>query len=230
MQSKITIIIPLYNVEQYLHRCLDSVLNQTFKDWTAILVDDGSPDNSGKIADDYARRDSRFIVIHKQNGGLSSARNSGLKIAKGKYIMFLDSDDCIHPQTMEILWTLAEKESADIVSFEYDRDAHSAIDAVNFPPDKMPDNFETQRYDIDDIKYKRLKNLVYRATNRDYGIKAWWVQACMVTMRFYRREFIKDLMFDENVRILEDVMFWSRVLLRCPNGIITRLPLYYYIL
>ena len=86
--SKISIIIPVYNVEKYLHRCLDSVLNQTFHDWTAICVDDGSFDNSGKILDNYAKKDKRFIVIHKKNSGSSDARNFGVSYAKSEYILF----------------------------------------------------------------------------------------------------------------------------------------------
>jgi len=227
MSPKITIIIPIYKVEKYLSRCLDSVLNQTFTDWNAILVDDGSPDNSGKIADEYAEHDKRFIVVHKKNGGLSSARNAGLKCATGKYIMFLDSDDCIHPQTMEILYTLAERENVDIVSFDYNREMHNANDAVDFPPDKMPEYF-LSKFNLNKIKYKRVKNLITKSTNEDKGIRSWYVQMCMVWMRMYRRDFINGLLFDESVRTMEDVLFWSMVLLRRPNAVITHLPLYYY--
>ena len=121
MQPKISIIIPMYNVEKYLRRCLDSVQNQTFKQWQAICVDDGSPDKSGEIAEEYAKKDKRFIVVHKENGGLSDARNYGMPHATGQYIMFLDSDDFIHPQTMEIAYNTAIKNKSDIVSFTYDR-------------------------------------------------------------------------------------------------------------
>lgn len=227
MAPKINIIIPIYNVERYLVRCLDSVLAQTFSDWSAILVDDGSPDNSGKIAEEYAARDQRFVVVHKKNGGLASARNAGLKRATGKYIMFLDSDDCIHPQTMEFLYGIAEKENVDIVSFEYDRDSHDDKDAVNFPPDKIPEYFKN-RFDLNKIRYKRVENLIRRATNSDLGARAWYVQMCMVTMRMYRADFLNDLMFDESISVLEDIVFWSLVLLKRPNGLITHLPLYYY--
>ena len=227
MSPKITIIVPMYRVERYLPRCLDSILNQTFTDWSAILVDDGSPDGSGKIADEYAAHDSRFVVVHKENGGLSSARNVGIDNANGEYIMFLDSDDCIHPQTMEILYNIASRKSADVIAFEYNRAEHDAPDAVNFPADKMPEYFNN-KYDIDKIKYRYVKNLITKSTNHDYGINAWWVQTCMVTMRMYRTEFLRGLRFDESVRVLEDVVFWSDVLLRAPRGVITRLPLYYY--
>ena len=89
----LSVIIPVYNVEKYLHQCIDSVLRQTYNDYEVILVDDGTPDNSGKICDEYAKKDIRITVIHKTNGGISSARNAGLDIATGDYIMFVDSDD-----------------------------------------------------------------------------------------------------------------------------------------
>lgn len=227
MAPKISIIIPIYNVEKYLPRCLDSLLNQTFSDWVAILIDDGSPDNSGKIADKYDDQDKRFIVVHKKNGGVSAARNKGLEMADSKYIMFLDSDDCIHPQTLEILYTLAERQNVDIVSFEYNRDAYQMPDAVNFPPNKMPEFFQN-KYDIDHIKYKYVKNLITKSTNDDYGLKSWYVQNGMVWMRMYRQSIISGLRFDTKMRVLEDTCFWSMVLLRRPSGIITRLPLYFY--
>ena len=94
-KEKISVIIPVYNVEKYLKRCLDSVINQTYKNLEIILVDDGSTDNSGKICDEYAKNDKRIIVIHKENGGVSVARNIGLDICTGDYVNFIDSDDWI---------------------------------------------------------------------------------------------------------------------------------------
>ena len=90
---KVSVIVPVYKVEKYLHRCVDSILNQTFTDFELILVDDGSPDNCGAICDEYAAKDSRVRVIHKENGGVSSARNVGLDVAQGKYVSFCDADD-----------------------------------------------------------------------------------------------------------------------------------------
>lgn len=97
----VSVIIPVYNVEQYLRACVDSVLNQTCSDIEVILVDDGSTDQSGKICDEYARIDSRIKVIHKKNGGVSAARNTGIETASGERIVFVDSDDCIHPRLLE---------------------------------------------------------------------------------------------------------------------------------
>ena len=104
IMPKISIIVPVYNVEEYIHRCIDSILAQTFTDFELILVNDGSPDQCGKICDEYAENDSRIKVIHKKNGGLSDARNAGLEIAQGEYIGFVDSDDFIESDMYEKLY------------------------------------------------------------------------------------------------------------------------------
>lgn len=111
---KISVIVPVYNVEEYLERCVDSVLAQTFSDMEIILVDDGSPDDCGKICDNYAEKDSRVRVIHKENGGLSDARNAGVEAANGEYVCFADSDDFIEPHLLYRLYGLIEKYQADI--------------------------------------------------------------------------------------------------------------------
>lgn len=111
----ISIIVPVYNVEEYLPRCLDSILDQTYKNLEIILVDDGTKDASDKICDGYAAKDSRIKVIHKENGGLSSARNAGIDIAKGEYLGFVDSDDWIEPEMYETLLSLAQKYDVKLV-------------------------------------------------------------------------------------------------------------------
>lgn len=111
----LSIVIPIFNVEKYLSKCIESVLIQTYDDFELILVDDGSPDNCGRICDDYAKKDNRIIVIHKENGGVSSARNAGLDIAKGKYIGFVDPDDYIDKDMYYDMIMSAEKNNADIV-------------------------------------------------------------------------------------------------------------------
>lgn len=114
-EPKISVIVPIYRVEKYLARCLDSILNQSFRDLEVILVDDGSPDRCGKICDEYAERDSRIRVIHKENGGLSSARNAGLDIARGEYVAFVDSDDTITPDCYEKMLRCAQSYDAPMV-------------------------------------------------------------------------------------------------------------------
>lgn len=118
IQPLISIIIPIYKVEPYLQRCLDSILNQTYSNLEIILVDDGSPDGCPQICDDYATKDNRIIVIHKKNGGLSDARNTGLDICKGDYISFVDSDDYVNEKYIEELFKISIKENADIVIAE----------------------------------------------------------------------------------------------------------------
>ncbi len=127
-QALISIIIPVYNVEEYLCECVDSVLNQTYGNFEIILVDDGSTDSSGTICDEYIEKDERITVIHQKNGGLSVARNTGLSEANGDYIYLLDSDDYIAENTLETLLRIAKKDNSDIVFF----DAVSFADTDDF--------------------------------------------------------------------------------------------------
>ena len=113
----VTVVIPIYKVEKQLNRCIDSVLGQTYKNLEIILVDDGSPDNCPQICDEYAKKDSRIVVVHKANEGLGMARNTGIEFATGKYICFFDSDDYIEFNTIEECCTCAERDHADLVCF-----------------------------------------------------------------------------------------------------------------
>lgn len=112
---KFSVIIPCYKVERYLPQCIESISNQTLKDIEIILVDDGSPDNSGAICDDYAQKDNRIKVIHKPNGGVSAARNDGLKTATGEYVIFCDSDDWMDERALESLYLAGKNNQADVV-------------------------------------------------------------------------------------------------------------------
>ena len=116
MSETISVIIPVYNVEKYLNKCVDSVISQTYKDLQIILVDDGSTDRSSKICDEYAKADTRISVIHKQNGGLSSARNAGMEIVEGDYITFLDSDDYVSPTVYEELYKIIKSQDSDSIA------------------------------------------------------------------------------------------------------------------
>lgn len=115
----ISIIVPVYNVERYLVKCLDSIVNQTYQNLQIILIEDGSSDNSGKISDDYSKKDQRISVIHKRNEGLSAARNEGVDIAEGEYIGFVDSDDYIEPDMYERLYKLIETTDAELAVCEF---------------------------------------------------------------------------------------------------------------
>lgn len=114
MEKCVSVIVPIYNVEPYLKRAVDSIIDQTYSRLEIILVDDGSPDSCGKICDDYAKKDNRIKVIHKANGGLSDARNAGLDIATGDYIAFVDSDDYIAEDFVKTLLAELEKHDADV--------------------------------------------------------------------------------------------------------------------
>lgn len=113
---EISVIVPVYKVEPYIHKCVDSILAQTFTDYELILVDDGSPDTCGNICDEYAQKDARIHVIHKENGGLSDARNAGMKIASGEYVIFIDSDDYIDADMLSYLYENLKKADADMAT------------------------------------------------------------------------------------------------------------------
>lgn len=114
MNDLVSVIVPIYKVEDYIHRCVDSILKQSYEKLEVILVDDGSPDNCGAICDEYKSRDERVKVIHKENGGLSAARNSGLDIVTGKYIMFVDSDDWLDLNAIQYLYQIIKEHDADV--------------------------------------------------------------------------------------------------------------------
>ena len=231
----ISIIIPIYNVEKYLRRCLDSVLNQTFSNWEAICVNDGSPDESYKILDEYAARDSRFKIVNKENGGLSDARNAGMAVATGDYILYLDSDDFIHPQTMEIAYFLAKRDNSDIVSFTYDRIYRPQLmvrhvlgrDTDNVIPGQIH-----KRYNPARIKTLVTDDIYEYATERTHNLpgkkKKWLVKHCQVWKNMYKRELIADIPFIKGI-LFEDFPWWSEVMLRNPRTTIAPLPLYFYI-
>lgn len=129
MNPQISIIIPVYNAEKYLHRCVDSILSQTYTDFEVLLIDDGSPDKSGEICEEYAKNDSRIHVVHKDNGGVSAARNLALDISKGEYIIFLDSDDWLDSKCLEICFNKFNTYCLDAIQFgfTYVYDTYSQI-------------------------------------------------------------------------------------------------------
>lgn len=118
---QISVIVPVYNVEKYIDRCIQSILGQTYSDFELILVDDGSPDNAPAMCDEWATKDSRIRVIHKENGGLSSARNAGIQAATGEHLIFIDSDDVIHPDCLRILMTCIQNTGAEIAMGRFTR-------------------------------------------------------------------------------------------------------------
>ncbi len=133
---QISIIIPVYNIERYISVCITGILNQTYRDFELILVDDGSTDSSGKICDEFSKKDNRIRVIHKKNGGASDARNCGIDIATGEWIMFFDSDDCFEDNIVQILYDTAQKENADMAVCSID-----LFNDNNFDNRYIPEHF-----------------------------------------------------------------------------------------
>ena len=142
MNVRISIIIPVYKVEEYLNECVQSAIDQTYRDIEIILVDDGSPDRCPKMCDEWAKRDERIKVIHQANGGLSAARNAGVRVAQGEYLYFLDSDDYLVPDALDRMLTLADKHGGvDLMPALYLRDDHS-VD--HFTADAFPEFSDDQ--------------------------------------------------------------------------------------
>lgn len=137
----ISVIVPVYKVEKYLHNCINSILNQSYSNWELILVNDGSPDTCPQICDEYAAKDSRIMVIHKVNGGVAAARNAALDVCQGSYISFLDSDDFWHRDYLTILLNIALHYSADIVQCDFVRGNDSVFPLISeINPVKVLDN------------------------------------------------------------------------------------------
>lgn len=149
----ISIIVPVYKVEKYLKRCIDSVLSQSYSNWEMILVDDGSPDKCPQICDTYASKDHRIKVIHKENGGLSSARNAGLDVITGSYVTFLDSDDYLHSDALNDIYQVAISEQADIVQFSFIRGCSDV-----FPSIKKMTSYHT--FDNHSIFYSSFQKII----------------------------------------------------------------------
>lgn len=173
--DKISVIVPVYNVEKYIHKCVDSIINQTYENLEIILVDDGSPDNCGKICDEYSKKDNRIRVIHKENGGLSSARNAGLDIATGEYIGFVDSDDYIATDMYEKLYECIQKEKSDmaICNFLYVDESYLPIEHLN-----IDTSLKNETLKNTEIYYKFLEHKGWyfiTAVNRLYKKNIWSV-------------------------------------------------------
>ena len=146
---KVSVIVPVYKVEQYIRECLDSIKNQTFTDWECLLIDDGSPDDSGRICDEYAAKDCRFKVLHKPNGGVSSARNLGLDKACGEWVMFVDADDVIAPNTIEVCVRECIENKLDLVQFSFTRiKSFGTNDSEKPAPLALEEYIKEQKYNV----------------------------------------------------------------------------------
>lgn len=203
----VSVIVPVYKVEQYLPRCIDSILKQSYTDIEIILVDDGSPDSCGAICDEYAKKDARIQVVHKENGGLSSARNAGMKVAQGDYISFIDSDDWVDENFIKTLVEVMVKEDADMSACTFCRTKGDAVERSQF-------NQEVEAI----VKEKYF--CIF--SERFYAGYAW--------NKLYKREIIQEhgLLFDETIFNGEDFPFTLEYVHYANKVAFTRQDLYFY--
>lgn len=210
MDELISVIVPVYNVEGYLKECVDSIINQTYWNIEIILVDDGSPDNCGIICDEYLKKDSRIKVIHKENGGLSDARNEGKKIANGQYIAFVDSDDYISPIFIEVLHKAITERECDVV-------------AINGPTDFWDGERLVRPLTINikdcKIEYLSSKDALEKMLYQEISTGA--------PFKLYKKSILDEIEFPKGY-LYEDVATTYKVFLKSENAAIIYADLYAY--
>jgi len=230
---KVSVIVPVYNTEKFLQRCLESILSQTLRDWQAVCIDDGSTDGSPAILDEYAKRDSRFVVKHIPNGGVSEARNTAMQYAEGEFCCFVDSDDFLHPQALEIATEAASRNGSDIAAYTYDRAYRSRTivrHALHLGDIKSP---RFHSYDLSSIESFKTEDLMeyateYSSAENATGDKRHAVKHCQPWRCLYRTEKIRGIKFIKDI-IYEDFPWWGEVLTKAGKGAtILNLPLYFY--
>lgn len=203
----VSVIVPVYNVEEYLTRCVDSILVQTYGNLEVILVDDGAKDCSGKICDEYAGKDSRVRVIHKENGGLSSARNAGIDIARGDYLEFVDSDDWIEPDAVESMLSMARTHQVElVVGGRWDVSAKTGEKKKGLCPKKQ-----------EVISGEEMVSRIFRWDNCDSS-------ACD---KLFSRRLFQEVRFPEGV-ICEDVPVMYKIVLDAGRVALLDRPIYNY--
>lgn len=206
MKDLISIIVPIYNVEKYLNKCIESIVNQTYENIEIILIDDGSNDNSGIICDEYAKKDNRIIVVHKENGGVSSARNKGLKIAKGEWISFVDADDWIEQIFCQTLLNKVTQEQADIALCGYNRITDNQIEKINA---------NNQEVFLNSNEY------LVKSLNPQTGFG-------FCHMKLIKKEVLKSISFNERIEVGEDALFNIQLSTYIKKAVFLKQPLYNY--
>ncbi len=210
MTPLVSIIVPVYNVENYLPRCIDSLIEQSLKDIEIVLVNDGSTDSSKKICEEYKKKDKRIILINKTNGGLSDARNAGIDIATGEYIAFVDSDDYIHKDMYKILLKVLIDNNSDIVESDYE---------MVFDNEK---NINIENNDINGNKLKIYnKKSAVVSTILDHHLRTY------VWNKLYKRELWETIRFPKG-KIFEDAFTTYKVVNKCSKVVKIDRKLYYY--
>lgn len=204
----VSVIIPIFNVEQFLDQCVESVINQTYKNLEIILVDDGSPDNCGKMCDEYAAQDNRIKVIHKQNGGLSDARNVGIDIATGNYITFIDSDDYVMPDMINILIRIIVNSYTDIAQCEFIRSKSGCVS------ESKQGAFQSEKFTV----YSENKMAAY-IKNKKFATAAWG--------KIYKKSLFNEIRFPVG-RLHEDVFTTYKLIHKAESVAVTDYVGYVY--
>lgn len=212
----ISVIVPIFKIEEYLPKCIDSLINQSFTDFELILVNDGSPDGCAAICDDYSKRDPRIKVVHKVNGGLLSARKAGLKNARGKYIAFVDGDDWVDNYYLDILYKLAEANASDLVVTGHFREFDGKIETIKPKWAGVFDN--------DQIQTAILPKAIYNGRFCEHEISTY------VWNKLFKRELLEQVLYDVPNEIImgEDAAITYAYLALSTRLTISRIPLYYY--
>ena len=209
----ISIIVPVYKVEKYLDKCVNSILKQTHKNLEIILVDDGSPDNCGKMCDEFASKDSRIKVIHKENGGLSSARNAGIEIATGKYIAFIDSDDCISEDYCETLYNVILQTNSDVAAIDISMVREDGSLIITSLEDEKELPLEINIYEKEEI----VREILRMKTFKNY-----------VCNKLYKRELVAKNKFICGINY-EDIPFTYQILNQAERVAYINKKCYFYL-
>lgn len=205
---KISVIVPAYNIEKYLPRCLDSILNQTHKNLEVIVISDGSTDNTNSVIEEYAKKDNRIVPLFKENSGVSDTRNRGLEIATGDYIGFVDGDDYIEPDMYEALLSNALEYNADISHCGYQMVFPSRVDYYYNTSKKLVQNKEQGIIDM--IKGEYIEPGIWN--------------------KLYKKEILKDVKMDADIKFNEDLLFNIFAFNNADLSVYEDKPLYHYIL
>lgn len=232
--TKISIVIPAYNVEGYIDRCLQSLVDQTFSDFEVLIMDDGSSDNTGAIIDAWQQNDSRIHAFHKKNGGVSAARNDLIPKTVGKYILFYDADDHVKPDALEKLWQKAEETQSDVVLYGY------LFEKLDGTFDEFPVILEKEIYDNREEENVMIKDLIPHYIGVSLDDIGRWLRGDSRALKkentgpwkyLYRRSVIMDhnLRFDPDLKVGEDTCFITEYLSFCNKAVVLPECLYYLV-
>lgn len=210
-QLKVSIIVPVYNAERFLAKCVSSILDSTYENFELILVDDGSTDNSPGICDQFAKKDNRIIVVHQLNAGVSEARNKGLSLASGEYISFIDSDDFIHPQMIECLYNEIHNSNCSF-SMVIEENVSEENYIIKKP---LITNYSIEKLSKDDCIF----NLTHEGKEKRNFVH--------LLGKLYRKSLLSGMIFDKEISLSEDLLFNLEFYLKDGNGIRIMEPMYY---